>query len=383
MVRWFPIVASLLLATATAVAVAARERSPAELEARALERMGRQAYESAADLLLAALEADPGRASAHYNLACCHSRLGRTDAAATALEAAWRNGFHDLDLARTDPDLAALRSSDVGRRLLGRLADEHAVMLRRGGEPIQLEARVLAGVRVVAPAVVEEGRRYPLVVLLHGFGGTAEGFAGLFEAAGLSPAYVVCAPFAPYPMPGGSTPGGSWFPPMAWYRPEAAATSGERLPEALEARELAVTRELVLRVVDEVVSRYPADPERVVVAGHSQGGVLAYELALDHPDRVWGTVAIGARLLRRSQSPQRLAAASGRRFLLVHSPEDASIPIDAARTARRMLKDAGAEVRLVEYAGGHGITVEVMRAVERWIDRELEAAATRVDGAGE
>ncbi len=382
MARRILIVASLLLATATAVVVAARERSPAELEARALEKMQRQSYEGAADLLLAALEADPGRASAHYNLACCRSRLGRAEAAADALEAAWRSGFRDLDLARSDPDLEALRSSDAGRELLDRLAREHAAMLRRGGEAIQLEARVLAGVRVVAPAVVEEGRRYPLVVLLHGFGGTAEGFAGLFEAAGLSPAYVVCAPFAPYPMPGGSTPGGSWFPPMAWYRPAAAATSGERLPEALEERELTLTRELVLAVVDEVVSRYPADPGRVVVAGHSQGGVLAYELALDHPDRVWGTVAIGARLLRRSQSPQRLAAASGRRFLLLHSPEDASIPIDAARTARRLLKDAGAEVRLVEYAGGHGITVEVMRAVEGWIDRELETEA-RVDGAGE
>jgi tetratricopeptide (TPR) repeat protein len=51
-----------------------------------------------------------------YRIACCHARLGDDDHALEALARALRLGFRDLERARTDDHLAALRES-------GRLAD--------------------------------------------------------------------------------------------------------------------------------------------------------------------------------------------------------------------------------------------------------------------
>jgi hypothetical protein len=45
-----------------------------------------------------------------YNMACCHAGLGDTRAGISALKDAIDIGFDDFDTARSDPDLAALRS---------------------------------------------------------------------------------------------------------------------------------------------------------------------------------------------------------------------------------------------------------------------------------
>jgi predicted esterase len=49
-----------------------------------------------------------------------------------------------------------------------------------------------------------------------------------------------------------------------------------------------------------------------------------------------------------------LSNAKGRPFYIYHSPDDKTCPIFLARRAASELKSAGAIVKFVEYAGGHG-----------------------------
>jgi len=56
-----------------------------------------------------AIESPANAAAGWYNIACAHALLGRSDQAFEALDAAFRNGFRNVDLLATDADLESLR----------------------------------------------------------------------------------------------------------------------------------------------------------------------------------------------------------------------------------------------------------------------------------
>lgn len=362
--------------------------TPDDLERRALAAMGEGRYAEARGLLERAVAARPDQPRLLYNLACCASRLGDTLGAARRLEAAWRAGFADLDLARADPDLDALRATDDGQRLLERLEREAAEARHRRGAPFLYDATVLTSGRVVAPERVEPGRRLPLVVALHGYGATPEGMAGILAAAGVSPDLVLCAPSGPYPVLLDQGLGRSWYPPTALVD-ELVRTAGvggqaDRRRE-LDRREQESAERAVLAAVDAVSREQPVDRDAVFLLGHSQGGVLAYGLALAHPDRFRGLVVVGSRLREEDATAERLARAAGRlKVLVCHSPEDPAVDIEEGRSASRRLGDAGVETRLVRYAGGHGFTADLVRRIVGWIGETAaggNAEATSVPAA--
>jgi hypothetical protein len=79
-----------------------------------------------------------------YNAACCEARLGRTEAALTDLEQSLRLGFNDLELLRTDEDLASLRSHPRFKRAVKSLERTSAVPAELAGAG-SAELRNLAG----------------------------------------------------------------------------------------------------------------------------------------------------------------------------------------------------------------------------------------------
>jgi phospholipase/carboxylesterase len=336
----------------------------------ALEHMQAGEYARAERLWVEVLEQQPGHAASLYNLACCLSRLGEQPRAAEQLEAAWRSGFRDLHFIHADPDLADLRASRAGRRLLSRLADEDARMQRLVGELIPVVAEVLSGARVVAPDTVEPDRRYPLILALHGAGGSPEFLAGVFLAAGVDQEFFVCAPYGPYPVAQARGLGHVWYPPPRLRPAPAAGAAGEERVEPVLRSHQELSETYVLAALDAVIRSHPVDPDRVVLLGHSQGGFLAYHLALRHPDRFRGVVVIGSRMLDQDFSGAELELASDQlRFLLCHSPDDQVIPLDGARQAAEFLGSKGVEAKLLAYDGGHQITAELLRRIARWTHR--------------
>lgn len=351
---------------------AAVASTPEQLEAKALAAMGEGDYGKASRLLEKILEQQPDHPRALYNLACCRSRLGELSLAAEHLEQAWRAGLRDPGLLRSDPDLEALRETRKGSTLINRLASEEERLMRLRGEPRYFEAPVLGGLRVVAPATMEEGRKYPLVIILHGHGANPENYAGLFERVDTSLEAIVCAPYGPYPIYQAPVPGFSWYPRPEFYREVLArgvvVEDRARRREEIETREQEVSESYVLAAIESVRARYPVDSNRIYVMGHSEGGVLAYGLALNNPAIIRGLIVVGARLRERHASEETISGAAGKlQVLICHSPEDTAMRFELAKAAHETLKAAGIRGELVAYAGGHGITTELVKTIARWI----------------
>lgn len=348
-----------VLATATVAS------TPERLEQKATQAMQEGVYEKASRFLEEILEQQPDNRRVLYNLACCLSRRGELDLAAERLEQAWQAGLRDSELVRSDPDLQALRDTRKGAALIDRLASEEERRQRLRGAPHFFEAQVLGGLRVVAPAPMEKGHRYPLLVILHGHGANPENYAGVLEFVDTPLEAIVAAPYGPYPIFREGGRGYSWYPEPRFYR-EVVARGGEA--EAIESREQRVSESYVLAAIKELKARYPIDPNQVYVMGHSEGGVLAYGLAMRNPELVRGLIVVGARLRESDASAEVVAGAAGKlQVLICHSREDHAMKFEAAEAAHETLKSAGIQSKLVPYVGGHGITQDLVKTIARWI----------------
>ncbi len=80
----------------------------------------------------------------------------------------------------------------------------------------------------------------------------------------------------------------------------------------------------VARLLDDLATRVPVDPDRIHATGMSNGGNLCYRLAIDLPDRIASIAPVGAPMVR--DSPRRGARPVP--VLHFHGTADASAPIE-------------------------------------------------------
>ena len=102
--------------------------------------------------------------------------------------------------------------------------------------------------------------------------------------------------------------------------------------------------------------------------GHSEGGVLAYGLALENSDLFRGLIVVGARLRESDADPGILTNAAGRlEVMICHSRGDRAISFDHATEAAKTLRSFGIKSKVYSYVGGHGLTAEIAQTIGRWI----------------
>jgi phospholipase/carboxylesterase len=197
----------------------------------------------------------------------------------------------------------------------------------------------------------------PLIVILHGRGADMHDLADLAPmldrqaGAPVSPLRFVFPnapkPFSPMP---GYTFGATWFD--GW--PAERASFRE-------------SRALLLRFLDEIVTRYPTPPGKVVLGGFSQGGMMSLDAAWRTDVALAGIVVMSGALNENELPPFRPSPP----VLIVHGTEDEMIPLLAAHRARRVLEEHGVHPEYHEFAMGHQVTMESMQVVADFIRRVL------------
>ena len=140
-------------------------------------------------------------------------------------------------------------------------------------------------------------------------------------------------------------------------------------PTSMSGKEGAAftTEEFIRTVVDDAAKHLKIDRKHVLALGWSSSGPALYTESVQPNSPVTGWF-IAMSVFRPNAMPD-LANAKGRRYYLLHSPDDKLIRIDTnARVAEQRLKDAGATVTLTEYAGGHGWREDPFGHIRRGVD---------------
>jgi polyhydroxybutyrate depolymerase len=162
---------------------------------------------------------------------------------------------------------------------------------------------------------LSDGGPAPLLFVLHGFGGTAE---GMREYAGLEAALentLDTGVIVVYPNGTGSEEG----LPQSW-------NGGGCCPFAIYdmVDDVAFLDELI----GSLTTRYDIDTDHVWVAGHSNGGMMAYRLACELSNRITAIGVAAGALMIETCAPSRGVSA-----LHVHGNLDAVVPIAGGETA--------------------------------------------------
>lgn len=225
---------------------------------------------------------------------------------------------------------------------------------------------MLDGPRVAAAS----GRTRSLCVLLHGYG--ADGHDLIDIARLWSPRFrdtAFVSPHAPSPR-SDAPPGREWFP--------LAASDFRLIDEGV--RQAAPVLDAFL---DAELARYGLGDDRLVLAGFSQGTMMALEVGPRRKSPIAGIIGYSGLL----SGVERLGEVAHKPpVLLVHGAEDPLIPVIALHAAVKALGDAGFLVEWHVSPGlGHGIDEAGLRLGVGFLARVLPeqgaSAGTRAPGA--
>ncbi|MCA8961850.1 MAG: carboxylesterase [Planctomycetes bacterium] len=116
----------------------------------------------------------------------------------------------------------------------------------------------------------------------------------------------------------------------------------------------------------------PVGAERVVLAGFSQGGAMAYHVGLRYPERLAGILVLSGYLLLE---PQLIAEASPANrdtpILQCHGLYDPVVPISMGEHSARHLDGLGYEVDWRTYEVMHGVHPHEVRDIGTWLADRL------------
>jgi phospholipase/carboxylesterase len=197
------------------------------------------------------------------------------------------------------------------------------------------------------------------VVLLHGWGAPGDDLVPLAEAL-VGPGTRFFVPEAPLIEMGG---GRAWWhldetrPPHAW---------DDQLPAGHAPHaQVSAARQLVLALIDRI--RASLQPRAVVLAGFSQGGMLALDLALAARPPV-DRVAVLSGVLLADSLPALLAADSPRPPVLIsHGRQDPVLRFGGGERASQILQQHGFPVTWLPFDGGHEIPMRVLTALASFL----------------
>jgi phospholipase/carboxylesterase len=194
---------------------------------------------------------------------------------------------------------------------------------------------------------------HPAILAMHGWGSNALDLMGLAPYIAGGRCLMLC-PQGPVEVEIGAVNGYGWYK----LRPGA--------PPDLDA--MGAASERLMSLIDVALERYPIDRRKLIVMGFSQGGVMAYNLALRHPERFAALVALS------TWFPQELAELAHDRdtleqmpTLVHHGRADDAIEITRARESVERLRELKIPLTFREYDCAHEITVDGIRDLSKFL----------------
>jgi predicted peptidase len=214
--------------------------------------------------------------------------------------------------------------------------------------------------RLAAPQFPEAGKKYPLILFLHGSGecGTDNhkqitvglpALVGTLQKRAAPEPVIIVAPQCPQ---------NNWFVKGLAFQPSYTMS-------AEPARSMAAT----LDIVRHLVAERQADPDRLYITGLSLGGFSTWDAIQREPDLFAAAVPVcGGGDVKRTRILRTLP------IWVFHGDEDKNVPVDCSRRMVKALKASGSSVvKYTEYPGqAHNVwdTAYADKEMVEWLMRQ-------------
>lgn len=212
------------------------------------------------------------------------------------------------------------------------------------------------------PAAAGTARPW-LLVLMHGVGSNEQDLFGL--APHLPPQFEVLSLRAPYTLGPGA---------FSWFDFAVEPGGGRRI----DAAEEAASRAQLVQVLQLASEQLGIAPERVVVGGFSQGGIMALSLLLTRPELMDAALVWHSRMLEQVVAAHSAPAAAlqGKKLWLSHGTHDDVIPLEQAQAIARHVQALPVALTYREFAGRHELPSDELAATLQWLQALSGAPAT-------
>lgn len=210
-------------------------------------------------------------------------------------------------------------------------------------------------VRTFLPTGYEPNYAYPLLVFLHGHGGSEEQVLRL--APRLSRRNYVCIGLRGPELLG---IGKDDNPAYSWGQDSQCSAQIE---------------DYVFGAVEQTRRNYHIHSERIFLAGFCEGASLAYRLGLTFPDKFGGVISLNGAVPRQTGPLMRWPEVRQLKVFIGHGIANAVVPLVTAREDFRLFYTAGLGVRMHTYPTTHRLHPNMLRDIDRWIIETVTADA--------
>ncbi len=200
------------------------------------------------------------------------------------------------------------------------------------------------------------------VIWLHGLGASGHDFESVVPELGLANDIAVRFIFPHAPQIPVTINGGFIMP--AWY--DILEMSLERKVDIAQIEES--TQQIYALITREIACGVA--PEHIVIAGFSQGGAVAYHVALGYPERLAGLMALST-YLATNDNIDYSAANKDMPILIEHGTHDPVVPVILGQQAKQLLSDKGYHVKYNTYPMAHQVCMPQIQNIGKWLNEVL------------
>jgi len=201
------------------------------------------------------------------------------------------------------------------------------------------------------------------VIWLHGLGADGHDFAPIVPELHISNTRFIFphAPHQPITMNNG-------YEMRAWYDLYGLTLQTKQD----EAGMRAMQQEIELSIEAEQAQGIPAD--KIVLAGFSQGGAMAFFTGLRYPKKLAGILALSTYVsLKEKLADEAHKANKDTPIFMAHGSFDSIITLDTCLVSRRLLEDLDYRIEWHEYPMPHSVCSEEIEDIARFLKQVFHA----------
>ncbi|MCE7734661.1 MAG: alpha/beta fold hydrolase [Candidatus Heimdallarchaeota archaeon] len=230
---------------------------------------------------------------------------------------------------------------------------------------IYIESTSIFPSYVKEPANYNPEIKYPIIIGLHGGGGTPKSIIKLWDEIEQTN-FIYIAPQAPFPLSTDDCIGFDW---LNW-------PSGD---DQLVKKSFVLSENYIVDVIRNISEIYNSG--EIYLAGWSQGAIMAYLVGIKHSDLIKGVISMsGPGLLSPLINPfgrpsssnwlseNDIESASELRVFISHGKNDGHAKIELATQSAKILNKYKHETNLRIFDGGHELPPkEVLEEINSWL----------------